>query len=567
MTASTCLDETCGLGGARININKQNCCMLRTVADLGVCATDLDCMSVDTRAEQEEEGVPMIDETCCHFCNQTLSQWCQQPIKACSSCSKSTPCSGYKLTKDAVNIDPESGGLLVLNGGNGISVPPGVWPTGRTLQVEVFSESFAIETIAGGSQISEAVFFGPSGLVFPEPGVTLSFQISPELANPPDGFMISVFKIVNGLPQQHPFAPVINKTSGLVLVKTLGFSAYVLIMLPMPVVESPAPGRPVIDITPTSEVAYESALPGQEQNAKSPLENPRSPVFVAVVVVSVLVFCGLSTYAYGWYLKLSRTILTKELLLDGDSYRMQEELEPVADLVAADGEEVTPPSSRIGRGDVERILSLGDGMDENEPPIQSQAGLLGSAGLSLTNIFGSVGVIGTGRRVAREVRPVPSEVQSTVLLAGTRHAGQVEMTADLVVIDQVGVNEDMEEEEPTMEEAQPIKPGEWDNDPYYAQEFEQLSSSAPESSGSHSDRQTPFAALRSSQEHDGPGHLSMPFDGGEDQEEAEPKVQEIFVDERDEYDEFEPGPAEEIEQDRFDELFPPSDPSVRSATH
>jgi hypothetical protein len=137
------------------------------------------------------------------------------------------------------------------------------------------------------------------------------------------------------------------------------------------------------------------------------------------------------------------------------------------------------------------------------------------------------------------------------------------MTADLVVIDQMDVNEDMEEEEPTMEEAEPIKPGEWDNDPYYAQEFEQFSSSAPESSGSHSDRQ----ALRSSQEHDGPGHLSMPFDGGEDQEEAEPKAQEILVDEQDEYNEFEPGPAEEIEQDNFDELFPPSDPSVRRATH
>jgi hypothetical protein len=546
VTASTCLDETCGVG-ARISVNKQSCCMLRTVADLGVCATDADCMSVDTSAEQEEEGVPMIDQICCHFCNQTLSRWCKPPIKACSSCSKSTPCWGYKLTKDAVEIDPESGGRLVLDSGSGISVPPGVWPTGQTLEVEVYSESFAVEAVAEAVQISEALFFGPSGLVFPEPGVTLSFQISPERANPPAGSMIAVFKIVNGVPQQHPFAPVINATTGVVQVKTLGFSAYVLLMMPTPFVKTPAPDRPIIDITPTSEVAYVYASPEKERNAESPLQNP---VFVAVVVVSALVFCGLSTYAYGWYLKQSRTILTKELLLDGDSYRMQEELEPAADLVAADGEEVTPPSSRIGRGDVERILSLGDGMDENEPPIQSQAGLLGSAALSLSNIFGSIGVIGTGARVPRAVRPVPSEVQSTVL-HGTRHAGQVEMTADLVVIDQMerttpGVDEDMEEEEPTMEEAEPIKPGEWDNDPYYAQEFEQFSSSAPESSGSHSDRQTPFTALRSSQEHDGPGHLSMPFDGGEDQEEAEPKAQEILVDEQDEYDEFEPGPAEEI---------------------
>jgi len=384
---------------------------------------------------------------------------------------------------------------------------------------------------------------------------------------------------VNGIPIQHPFVPVINTTSGLVQVKTLGFSAYVLMMMPAPIVITPVPGLPVIDLEPDTEAGDDSAPPQAEQKANPPLSNPRSPLFVTVVSASALVFCGLLIYAYGWYLKLSRSVLKKERLLDGDSYRMHEEHEPEAesmrvlatDLVAADGEDMTPPSSRIGRSDVERILSLGDGMDEHEPPAQNQDDVPGTAGISLLNIFGSVGLIGTGARVPRDVRPVPSEVQSTVFHAGTRPE-QVEMTADLVVIDQMGAEEDMEEAEPVMEEAEPMKQGEWDSDPYYAQEFEQFSSSAPESSGSRSDRQTPIAvplsdkqslpvaasevrSLQNSQEHDVGANLRMSFDGGEDQEEAEPWAQEISVDEQDEYeptaeeisngDELEPG-AEEI---------------------
>jgi len=579
VTKSTCLDETCGVGGAQIGATKQSCCMVRAVADLGVCATDADCMGIDTRAEQEDEGVPLIDETCCHFCNQTLSQWCRRPIKACTSCSKSMPCSGYKLSKGTTTIDRKTGGAVMLDSGSGIIVPANVWPTTRPLQMEVYSESFAVETVSGGTQISEALLFGPSPLVFPEPGVTMSFQISPELANPPPGFMIAAFKIVNGIPIQHPFVPVVNTTSGLVQVKTLGFSAYVLMMMPTPIVITPVPGLPVIDLEPDTEAGDDSAPPEAEQKANPPLSNPRSPLFVTVVSASALVFCGLLIYAYGWYLKLSRSVLKKERLLDGDSYRMHEEHEPEAesmrvlatDLVAADGEDMTPPSSRIGRSDVERILSLGDGMDEHEPPAQNQDDVPGTAGISLLNIFGSVGLIGTGARVPRDVRPVPSEVQSTVFHAGTRPE-QVEMTADLVVIDQMGAEEDMEEAEPVMEEAEPMKQGEWDSDPYYAQEFEQFSSSAPESSGSRSDRQTPIAvplsdkqslpvaasevrSLQNSQEHDVGANLRMSFDGGEDQEEAEPWAQEISVDEQDEYeptaeeisngDELEPG-AEEI---------------------
>lgn len=410
----------------------------------------------------------------------------------------------------------------------------------------------------------------------------MSFQISPELANPPAGFMIAAFKIVDGIPRQHPFAPVVNATSGLVQVKTLGFSAYVLLMMPTPIVKTPVPSLPVIDIEPSIEAGDESAPPDEEQKAVSPLSNPRSPLFVTVVTASAVVFCGLLIYAYGWYLNLSRSILKKERLLDGDSYRMHEEHEPEAesvrvvgtDLVAADGEDITPPSSRLGLADVERILSLGDGMNEYEPPAQNEDKMPGTAGINLQNILGSVGLIGTGARVPREVCPVPSEVQSTVFLAGTR-SEQVEMTADLVLIDQMGEEDDvdMEEAEPVMEEAEPVKPGEWDGDPYYAQEFEQFSSSAPESSGSRSDRQTPIAAMhsdkqslpvaasqvrssQSSEEDDGSVNVRMPFDGGEDQEEAEPWAQEIPVDEQDEsepvaeeisnVDESEPGTEENL---------------------
>jgi hypothetical protein len=48
-------------------------------------------------------------------------------------------------------------------------------------------------------QASSPLTFGPSGTVFPEPGVKLVFSVSAEFVSPPSGFRLAVFKIVNGL--------------------------------------------------------------------------------------------------------------------------------------------------------------------------------------------------------------------------------------------------------------------------------------------------------------------------------------------------------------------------------
>lgn len=245
---------------------------------------------------------------------------------------------------------------------------------------------------------------------------------------------------------------------------------------------------------------------------------------------------------------------------------MHDELEPRAedtmvvgnDLVTIDGEDVSPPSSRIGRGDVERILAIGDGMNESEPQAQSSLRFPGMAAMNLQNMLGSVGLIGTGAKVSRAVRPIPEEVQSTVRFSG-RHQDEFEMSADLVVLDTMDAIEDdaMEEAEPVMQEAQgTMKPS------YFAQEVEQFSSSATESGERstpdrystpvrgdvYADDEEDEAYDRQPQQelHDGVS-LSLPFEG-QDQEENEPLFQGI-ADEQEQ-------DVEEVDDDEFGEEEP-----------
>jgi len=532
ITTSTCLDETCGVGGALTQRNKQSCCMVRSVGDLGTCASDVDCASIDTRTQDEEKGVPLVEEPCCSFCNKTLSKWCQQPVEQCSSCSKSTPCAGFKLTNDVLSLESGEGGVVRLDSGSGVIVPLGVWPLDEDLVISVYSLSLDTAAVADATMVSEALFFGPTGTRFREPGIQLNFQIDPDVASPPDGFRIAAFKIVNGVPVEHPFTPVVNRVTGQVSVKTLSFSAYVLMQVPVVIEQTPRPALPVIPIDPPSSVTDEFLSRDDAQDGSdNQFANPRSPLFLAVVGLSVLALICASFFAYGKYVKLYRATSSKTSLLLGEhSYRMQEENEPMAedvlvlgtDLITTDGTEISPPSPRIEGGDVERIFSIADGMDEKEPPVPSRLALPGVAAMNLQNMLGSVGLIGTGARVTRgaTARPMPSEVQSTLVMGEDK----IEMTADLVVLDHRGemdgASQDMEESEPIMEEAE--AQDSWGDDmkkePYYGQEFEMLSSSGAESNSTPG-AETPVAPSM-------PSDLSMPFEG-EDQEEAEPFLQEI----------------------------------------
>jgi len=411
-------------------------------------------------------------------------------------------------------------------------VPLGVWPLDEDLVISVYSLSLDTAAVADATMVSEALFFGPTGTRFREPGIQLNFQIDPDVASPPDGFRIAAFKIVNGVPVEHPFTPVVNRVTGQVSVKTLSFSAYVLMQVPVVIEQTPTPALPVIPIDPPSSVTDEFLSRDDAQDGSdNQFANPRSPLFLAVVGLSVLALICASFFAYGKYVKLYRATSSKTSLLLGEhSYRMQEENEPMAedvlvlgtDLITTDGTEISPPSPRIEGGDVERIFSIADGMDEKEPPVPSRLALPGVAAMNLQNMLGSVGLIGTGARVTRgaTARPMPSEVQSTLVMGEDK----IEMTADLVVLDHRGemdgASQDMEESEPIMEEAE--AQDSWGDDmkkePYYGQEFEMLSSSGAESNSTPG-AETPVAPSM-------PSDLSMPFEG-EDQEEAEPFLQEI----------------------------------------
>ena len=115
ITTRTCLDDTCSVGGALIGRTKQSCCMVRSVGDLGLCATDFDCASIDTHANEEQTGVPLVEAPCCGFCNKTLSKWCRQPVRQSLSCSNSAPCSGYTLSRNVLSIKSAEGGTVMLD--------------------------------------------------------------------------------------------------------------------------------------------------------------------------------------------------------------------------------------------------------------------------------------------------------------------------------------------------------------------------------------------------------------------------------------------------------------------
>ena len=434
-----------------------------------------------------------------------------------------------------------------------------LWPTDEPLEIRVYTSSIDTETVADATMISEALFFGPTGTLFLEPGIQMSFQISLDLVDPPDGFRIAAFKIVDGIPTTHPFPPVVNRTSGQVLVKTLSFSAYVLMQIPVPIEETPKQSLPVIQIDPPGPTTNEFASSDSAKDrADNGFGNPRSPVFLGVVGLSILVLLGASFFAYTTYVKLYQATKSKAgMKLDENSYRMQEENEPMAgdtlvlgtELISADGTEVSPPSPRIGGGDMQRIFSNGDDMSEAEPPAPSRLSLLsGFAAMNLQNMLGSVGLIGSGARVTLDAtaRPMPCEVQSTVLKnkEGENH---IEMTADLVLVDMMdAVEEDMEEDEPIMEEAEALPS--WCNDlkydPYYGQEFLIVSSSGQESDSTPS-VETPQAST--SPVISGT-NLGMPCEG-EDQDEAEPRAQQLMA----KQEEIEPG-LEEIEPEQVEIL-------------
>ena len=135
-------------------------------------------------------------------------------------------------------------------------------------------------------------------------------------------------------------------------------------------------------------------------------------------------------------------------------------------------------------------------------------------------------MIGTGTKLPRP--PAAFEVQSTIR-TGDGGTGGLEMTADLVVLDTLDAQEeDLEEDEPLMQEAevQRLMSEDWPKDLYHAQEFEQFSSSAPESQSPSTPEKSPLEAPLAHMQQPGDSvNLLMPT--SENHNESEPSAHQI----------------------------------------
>ena len=296
----------------------------------------------------------------------------------------------------------------------------------------------------------------------------MQFQIRPELANPPPGLRIAAFKIVSNQIVEHPFPPSVDRVTGLVKVKTLSFSAYVLMQAQIIAGTEARPSLPVVSSNSPVSVNVTAYSREDEDGHKYVFANPNSPMFLGLVLggSTLLLLCA-SAYAIRRYMKQYESNTRKAgIFVDETSHRMQESHEPSSedllflgtDLVTTDGSTVSPPSSRTGPDDIERIQMLGDGLEEVEPAEADGSELTHAAAQKVREILGSVGKIGSGTKLPRAL--LPSEVKSSVMRMGVNDAGELEMTADLVVLETNEMKEeDFEEAEPMMHQARSDKEG------------------------------------------------------------------------------------------------------------
>jgi len=251
-TAASCNEmgqSLCGSfpGGTFTGVSKDTCCQILGVEIFSTCAADSDCRVDTSLGTFQNLQVPKTTSTCCSYCNNVLagtsahrlcvadqtyvSESCSaslprvSPFQESATCS-TVSCSGYSLGYVESVIDPTVGGQVLTADNIGMSVPPNVWPPDAgpaSVTLITDTSPAAPGQIAAGP----AVYFGPTGLKFPEPGVSLSLPI--DLKALPPGTSLSnlrVFKLVNQTWTLHPFGLVGNLETGVLQVKTLSFSQY-----------------------------------------------------------------------------------------------------------------------------------------------------------------------------------------------------------------------------------------------------------------------------------------------------------------------------------------------------
>lgn len=156
------------------SLGKSTCCQIAGTWDLGHCATDEDCGPPVT-VSPKNERVMDVSQPCCAGCTQRHAAVCgsASPSNAsCDLCTTAIPCFGYSNSKQ-VAVNPSLGANIALPIGAGMQIPPGVWPQGvGPATVSVYTGSVNVQP--GKSLLSDPIFFGPSGITFPEPGVLMS---------------------------------------------------------------------------------------------------------------------------------------------------------------------------------------------------------------------------------------------------------------------------------------------------------------------------------------------------------------------------------------------------------
>jgi len=465
--------DTCEAGlvdGSFSGPDKGKCCRVRGVNQLAMCSSDQECKVNNDLGhylvaekggiarEIEVPRIPLgiqrnlperagIDEQCCEYCESVLGSKgnaaLSPPVKpfcngadlnvakqkckemGCHDPAPGNPkgCMGFTFGSVEALIDSALGGSVGTPEGASMDIPAGVWPADAgPASVSIISNPPAPP--AGAASVGSAVFFGPTGTVFPEPGITMALPFDdsavPESTKAAlaDGSMeFKVHKLVNGVFVPHPFPPVmiVDPLTGIktMSVKTLGFSAYMTLVVPAGmttpvrvenVTAAPRPTpKPVPSLRPETMPARPTPAP-----TESAKPNIAAVVGASIGGVIALCFLGTAIYVYrerylhqrclGSKSKQLRGTITESLLGGGvvisasdssatqshdttppDTGRMtltktqQKSLRPKAsevmtslvvqgDLIMADGS--NPPSyapSEIDREEVEERILAGGG--------------------------------------------------------------------------------------------------------------------------------------------------------------------------------------------------------------
>jgi hypothetical protein len=417
--------ETCRLldDGSFSGLDKDKCCRVRGVNQLAMCASDQDCLVStglghyslsQTLVENAESGtarqlemvmvprVPLgkgdtpgihveptaqagITEQCCGYCEAVLGSkgnsqllpprnpYCNGADKqkarqicqdmGCKSTSPGNPngCLGFSFGFAELDVVREIGGSVSTPEGAGLDIPRLVWPENAG-PASVSIVKNVPPPPGGGVAAGAAVFFSPSGIVFPEPGVTLKLPFDDSAvsqdtkAGLADGSMqTKVFRIVNGVLTTHPFPPefVVDPLTGLksMSVKSLGFSAYMVVIVPVETATT-APPSSSTTAPPSTPPPVPQLRPETLTIGPTPAPVQESTISIALIVgVAIGGFIFLSLSCAGVYLYRSQDqrrggskskqlqgTLTESLLSGGA-------VVSASDSSATQSEDATPPGS------------------------------------------------------------------------------------------------------------------------------------------------------------------------------------------------------------------------------